>query len=97
MPHANLNGQQNYMEKKRNDYDLMRRALSGDKTAAKIYCGSYMLIRCTKTFQLYRFDGDSNQLPDGFNQVLWDGDEVYDQDGFLAERYWALPRIWTKN
>lgn len=73
------------------DYDLMRKAMNGDLEAAKMYCGSYMLIRNTTTNELFRYKGDI--APEGYNEVLWDDGKVYDSDGFLMARYWSLPRI----
>jgi hypothetical protein len=72
------------------DEELMRQALAGEEVATKIYCGSYMLVKNKETKQLYRHKGET--APEGFTEILyWDG-PVYDKDGFLAMRFWSLPR-----
>lgn len=72
------------------DINLMYMAMSGDEVAAKIYCGSYMLIYNPTTKEKYRFQGEI--IPDGFVKV----EGVYDLDGLLLSEYWALPRLGRK-
>jgi len=76
------------------DYELMRKAIEGDKDAARVYCGSYMLVRNTETGELLRHNEDL-EIPPLHNEVLWDGGDVYDKDGFLKPCYWSLPRTYS--
>lgn len=72
------------------DENLIRQAMAGDETAAKIYCGSYMLVQ-TITGRLFRHKGET--APRNHYEVKEiNGESVYDKDGFLLDKYWALPR-----
>lgn len=74
------------------DYELMQRAIAGDKEAARMYCGSYTLIRPRDSVLLYRCKGD---VPDGFVKMETNhGVSVYDEDGFLLPQYWSLQIIY---
>lgn len=73
--------------------DLYYKIFNGDEQAAKMYCGSYTLVRTIPPaeFQMFRCRGD---VPRNFMEVLVDDGEVpYDSDGFLKRKYWSLPRI----
>lgn len=78
------------------DYELMRKALEGNETAAKMYCGSYTLVECLNPVGVFRCKGD---IPEGYTRVdkVYDiqGREqpVYDNDGFLLPQFWTFPRI----
>jgi len=73
------------------DFELMRKAISGGKTATKIYCGSYTLVRPIDSALLYRCKDD---IPKGYVRVETHyGKSVYDMDGFLLPQFWILQRI----
>jgi len=67
------------------NWDLMQRSIRGDAVAARMYCGSYTLIRDING-KSFRCKGD---IPEGYTEVKG----VYDKDGFLHMQYWSLPRI----
>lgn len=76
------------------DYDLMREAMNGNLLATKILCGSYSLVRHIDSKSRYRFDGEDDSVPDGYEKLtVYAGASVYDKDGFLKPCYWSLPRI----
>ena len=73
------------------DFELMKMAVAGDEVAAKIYCGSYTLVRPVDSILLYRCKGE---VPDGYIRVESHyGKSVYDKDGFLLPKFWILQRI----
>jgi len=73
------------------DLDLMRRALEGDPEAAKMYLGSYTLVKRVDSPFLYRCKGD---IPFGYVKVeSHHRESVYDKDGFLLPIFWGLRRI----
>jgi len=74
-----------------NDWTIPLSALDGDYDAQRMYCGSYTLVQQISTGKWFRCKGD---VPEGFTRIdVVLLKSVYDTDGFLIERYWALPRI----
>ena len=69
------------------DFELMRKAMSGDAEAVREYCGSYTLVK--KDGKFYRARLRGNPDPKGYTVITG----VYDDAGYLLPRYWALPRI----
>ncbi len=70
--------------------DLYKKAVAGDIDAARMYCGSYTLVMDPKG-NLLRCKGD---VPlDHFRMERYEGELVYDKDGFLVDKFWSLMRI----
>jgi len=70
------------------NFELGQKAMAGDKEATRMYLGSYTLVM-NANGNLFRCKGD---IPKGYfvpkmNVV------IYDEDGFLLDGYWSLPRI----
>jgi len=70
--------------------DLYKKVVAGDIDATRMYCGSYTLVMDPHG-ELFRCKGD---VPRGyFRMEKYEGELVYDKDGFLLDRFWSLMRI----
>jgi len=59
--------------------------------------GNYKLIMCIETGILYR-RAYNLPIPDGFVEIQNEFLEtVYESDGILKPKYWALPRLFIDN